>query len=32
MIVHWHGKAGFTVPQFDRYLLRRHHGLLETAP
>jgi hypothetical protein len=27
-----HGLAGFTVPQFDRYMLRRYPGLLETAP
>lgn len=24
-----HGLAAFTVPQFDRYMLRRHHGLLD---
>jgi hypothetical protein len=24
-----HGLAAFTVPQFDRYMLRRHAGLLE---
>jgi hypothetical protein len=26
-----HGLAAFTVPQFDRYMLRRHAGLLDDA-
>ncbi len=26
-----HGLAAFTVPQFDRYMLRRHAGLLDAG-